>query len=93
MYSAKAVQYLAEGRINDARIFFQLSINITSQMVLEVIRALHVIGVDVLVAPYEADEQLAYLNKINVVQIIITEDSDLILYVCEKVETSILFIN
>ena len=36
-------------------------------------------------APYEADAQLAYLNKIGVAQIIITEDSDLLLFGCEKV--------
>lgn len=50
------------------------------------IKALHNLGVDVLVAPYEADAQLAYLNKIDVAQIIITEDSDLILFGCEKVK-------
>jgi len=48
-------------------------------------KALHSIGVDVLVAPYEADAQLAYLNKVNIAQLIITEDSDLILFGCEKV--------
>ena len=46
---------------------------------------MHAIGVDVLVAPYEADAQLAYMNKINLAQLIITEDSDLILFGCEKV--------
>jgi exonuclease 1 len=54
-------------------------------MALDVIKALHELGVDVLVAPYEADAQLAYLNKINVAQIVITEDSDLVLFGCEKV--------
>ena len=54
-------------------------------MALDVIKALHKLGVDVLVAPYEADAQLAYLNKINVAQIVITEDSDLVLFGCEKV--------
>ena len=54
-------------------------------MALDVIKALHAIGVDVLVAPYEADAQLAYLSKINVAQLIITEDSDLIPFGCDKV--------
>lgn len=48
-------------------------------------KALHSIGVDVLVAPYEADAQLAFLSKSNIAQLIITEDSDLILFGCEKV--------
>ena len=42
-------------------------------------------GVDCIVAPYEADSQLAYLNRIGIAQIIITEDSDLVLFGCERV--------
>jgi exonuclease-1 len=85
MYRKKAAQCLAEGKKNEARECFQRCIECTPRMALDVIQAMHKIGVDVLVAPYEADAQLAYLNKINVAQIIITEDSDLILFGCEKV--------
>ena len=42
-------------------------------------------GVDCIVAPYEADAQLAYLNKIGIADVIITEDSDLVLFGCDKV--------
>lgn len=42
-------------------------------------------GVDCVVAPYEADAQLAYLNKCGIAQLIITEDSDLLLFGCDKV--------
>jgi exonuclease-1 len=42
-------------------------------------------NVDCIVAPYEADAQLAYLNLKNVAQIVITEDSDLVLFGCTKV--------
>jgi len=35
-----------------------------------------------LVAPYEADGQLAYLSRIHVVDLVITEDSDLIAHGC-----------
>lgn len=42
-------------------------------------------GVDCIVAPYEADAQLAYLNKVGIAQLVITEDSDLLLFGCEKV--------
>ncbi len=40
---------------------------------------------DCIVAPYEADAQLAYLSKTGIAQVIITEDSDLILFGCERV--------
>lgn len=42
-------------------------------------------NVDCIVAPYEADAQLAYLNKRNIAQYVITEDSDLVLFGCSKV--------
>jgi exonuclease-1 len=46
---------------------------------------MHDLGVDVIVAPYEADAQLSYLSKANIAHIIITEDSDLILFGCKRV--------
>ncbi len=61
MYRRKAAQCLSEGKHNEARECFQRCIECTPKMALEVIQALHAIGVDCLVAPYEADAQLAYL--------------------------------
>jgi len=41
--------------------------------------------IDYIIAPYEADAQLAYLAKKKIIDIVITEDSDLILFGCPKV--------
>lgn len=41
---------------------------------------------DCLVAPYEADAQLAFLNKSGIAQAVITEDSDLLAFGCKKVK-------
>ena len=38
-----------------------------------------------IVAPYEADAQLAFLMKSGITQLTISEDSDLLLYGCNKV--------
>lgn len=38
-----------------------------------------------MVAPYEADAQMAYLERIGIVDGIITEDSDLLVFGCRKV--------
>lgn len=38
-----------------------------------------------MIAPYQADAQVAYLVKTNVVDFAITEDSDLIAYGCERI--------
>ncbi len=42
-------------------------------------------GVEFIVAPYEADAQLAYLAISGDVDAVITEDSDLLAYGCPKV--------
>lgn len=36
-------------------------------------------------APYEADAQLAYLQKEGLVDLVITEDSDMLVFGCKRV--------
>ncbi|KAF6073288.1 exonuclease 1 [Phyllostomus discolor] len=81
----KGKQLLREGKVSEARECFTRCINITHAMAHKVIKAARAQGVDCLVAPYEADAQLAYLNKAGIVQAIITEDSDLLAFGCKKV--------
>ncbi|XP_077201061.1 exonuclease 1 isoform X2 [Paroedura picta] len=81
----KGKQLLREGKLSEARECFARSINVTHTMACEVIKAARAKGVDCIVAPYEADAQLAYLNKTGIVQAIITEDSDLLAFGCKKV--------
>ncbi|XP_037751245.1 exonuclease 1 [Chelonia mydas] len=81
----KGKQLLREGKLSEARDCFGRSVNVTHAMAHEVIKAARAQGVDCVVAPYEADAQLAYLNKTGIVQAIITEDSDLLAFGCKKV--------
>ncbi|KAL6042240.1 hypothetical protein STEG23_021561 [Scotinomys teguina] len=81
----KGKQLLREGKVSEARDCFTRSVNITHAMAHKVIKAARALGVDCLVAPYEADAQLAYLNKAGIVQAVITEDSDLLAFGCKKV--------
>ena len=48
-------------------------------------KALKEEGVEFLVAPYEADAQMAYLALHGNVDAVLTEDSDLLTYGCPKV--------
>ncbi|XP_061084540.1 exonuclease 1 [Conger conger] len=81
----KGKQLLREGKISEARDCFTRCINVTPAMAREVIKAARRRGVDCVVAPYEADAQLAFLNKTGIAQAVITEDSDLLAFGCKKV--------
>lgn len=49
------------------------------------LQALKAAGVRFIVAPYEADAQMAYMAKNGIVDVVITEDSDLLTYGCPLV--------
>ncbi|KAF6001672.1 Rad2 nuclease [Cyanidiococcus yangmingshanensis] len=63
---------LARGDVATAQSFFQRAVDVTPEMAYEVIKALRAENIDYVVAPYEADAQLAMLSK--------KKDSDLIVY-------------
>ncbi|CAH2091406.1 unnamed protein product [Euphydryas editha] len=81
----RAAELLTLGKIEEARSFIRRSVDITHDMALALIKECRKRNVDCIVAPYEADAQLAYLNVKNYAQLVITEDSDLILFGCTKV--------
>eukprot|EP00088_Acartia_fossae_P004576 TRINITY_DN1196_c0_g1_i1.p1 TRINITY_DN1196_c0_g1~~TRINITY_DN1196_c0_g1_i1.p1 ORF type:complete len:793 (+),score=169.99 TRINITY_DN1196_c0_g1_i1:75-2453(+) len=80
----KAVKLLSEGKAKEARDYFQRCVDITPQMARDVIKASRERNIDCIVAPYEADAQLAFLSTC-LADFIITEDSDLTLFGCDKI--------
>lgn len=82
---AKGRRLLREGNLSGARDCFTKCVNVTSAMALAVMTAARNRGVDCIVAPYEADAQLAYLLKQALVDAVITEDSDLLCFGCKAV--------
>eukprot|EP00795_Rhopilema_esculentum_P002808 gene2808-1034_t len=81
----KAKAFLRAGNVSQANDFFQRCVEITPMMATEVIQACRQKEVLCIVAPYEADAQLAYLEMQGITQFTITEDSDLLIYGCKKV--------
>ncbi|KAG9392420.1 Exonuclease 1 EXO1 [Carpediemonas membranifera] len=57
---------------------YMKAIDVNAEMAARVQRILVAMGVQVIVAPYEADPQLAYLYREGLVDLVITEDSDMI---------------
>ncbi|THD21755.1 hypothetical protein D915_007644 [Fasciola hepatica] len=84
-YRKKAAEHLLRGDREAAQECFQRSVFVTPQMANDVLVAARKMGVDCIVAPYEADAQLAYLNRAGYADLIITEDSDLLLFGCKQV--------
>lgn len=77
------------GHFDEARKYFLQAIEITPDMALTLIRECRKLGVDCIVAPYEADAQLAFFNLRKIARCIITEDSDLLLFGCSHVSSSL----
>jgi exonuclease-1 len=81
----KANELLAAGNDSAAHIHIQKAADITPQMAAQLIVELQKAGVQYVVAPYEADAQMAYLDQVGMVSAVITEDSDLLLFGCKRV--------
>ncbi len=84
-YKDMAEEYLKEGDEENAMKMFGLSIDVTPRIAHQVIKVLKLIGVEYYVAPYEADAQLAYLWFQKIVDVVFTEDSDLLAFGVQKV--------
>lgn len=76
---------MRQGKHKEAQTYLRRCVDITHEMALKLIKQCRELNVDCVVAPYEADAQLAYLNKIGLADYVITEDSDLTLFGCRKI--------
>lgn len=81
----RASECLKLGKMEEARSNFKRCVDITPEMALNLIKECRRRNIDCIVAPYEADSQLAYLNQKNIADFIISEDSDLLTFGCKKV--------
>ena len=79
------LEYERLGNHKAAAESFQKGVDVTPEMARRLILALRQENHNYVVAPYEADAQLCYLEKTGVISAIITEDSDLLVFGCKKV--------
>ena len=77
---SKAEALLLDGNLQGANKKYIEAIEITNDMVQKLIIELKCLRIEYIVAPYEADAQLAHLFKIGKIDLVITEDSDLLLF-------------
>lgn len=81
----KALELMEQGNLEEAYRKYSSAITVTSRMISEFIEVLKKMEIEYYIAPYEADAQLAYLYKIGYISWVISEDSDLIPFGCDKV--------
>lgn len=64
---------------------FQKACEVTHEMARALIKEVRKLNVEYVVAPYEADAQLAWLSATGDVDVVVTEDSDLVVYGARKI--------
>lgn len=85
MNRRKAMELIKMGQVAEGKNLLKRAIDISHEIALELIKYCQNENIDCIVAPYEADAQLAYLNISGIADVVITEDSDLTLFGCNKV--------
>ena len=81
----KARAHKRAGNDVAANEMYQRAVDVSPEMALAVIEALKKDGFRTVVAPYEADAQMAYLVRHGFVDGVVTEDSDLVPHRCASV--------
>ena len=78
------MQMAEMGNDEEARKYFARSLVLRTKMIDLLIDILHELNIEVIVSPYEADSQIAYLVRTGYADFAISEDSDLIAYGCPR---------
>ncbi|KAH0267643.1 PIN domain-like protein, partial [Aureobasidium melanogenum] len=76
----KGLEYLRLGKASQAQAELQKSIDVTPEMARQLIDELRKLNLPYIVAPYEADSQMVYLERCGLVHGIVSEDSDLLVF-------------
>jgi exonuclease-1 len=82
----KALACREAGDHKGAQRFFQRAVDVSPEMADQLVRRLRTsLGIECIVAPFEADAQLAHLCKHDHIQAVISEDSDMLAFGCRHV--------
>jgi exonuclease-1 len=74
------LELLDAGKTSQAYLEFQKAVDVTPEMARQLIKELKKSGVQYIVAPYEADAQMVYLERKGIIDGILSEDSDLLVF-------------
>ena len=85
----KGLELYRLNKPSQAHLELQKAVDVTPAMARELIEELKNIGVQYVVAPYEADAQLVYLEKKGIIQAMLSEDSDLLVFGAKRLLTKL----
>ena len=68
------------GKLSQAHLELQKAVDVSPEMARQLIDELRKANIEYVVAPYEADAQLVYLERKGIIQGILSEDSDLLVF-------------
>ena len=74
------LELLKMGKTSQAHLELQKSVDVTPEMARMLIEELKHHNIQYIVAPYEADSQLVYLERHGIIQGILSEDSDMLVF-------------
>ncbi|KAI1088606.1 putative exonuclease [Rostrohypoxylon terebratum] len=83
------LELLKAGKPAQAHPHLQKAVDVTPEMARHLIEELKKVGVPYVVAPYEADPQLVYLEKQGHISGILSEDSDLLVFGAKRLLTKL----
>ncbi|KAI0516918.1 hypothetical protein F5B22DRAFT_605555 [Xylaria bambusicola] len=83
------LELLKAGKPSQAHQELQKAIDVTPEMARHLIEALKAANIPYVVAPYEADAQLVYLERQGITSGIISEDSDLLVFGAKRLITKL----
>jgi exonuclease-1 len=83
------LELLKAGKPSQAHQELQKAIDVTPEMARHLIEALKQANIPYVVAPYEADAQLVYLERQGIISGIISEDSDLLVFGAKRLITKL----
>jgi len=83
------LELLKAGKTSQAHQQLQKAIDVTPEMARHLIEALKKANVPYVVAPYEADAQLVYLERQGIISGIVSDDSDLLVFGAKRLVTKL----
>ena len=86
---ALGLELQRKGRHAEAYQELQKAVDVTPYMARQLIEELKKLSVQYVVAPYEADAQLVYLERAGIVNGIVSEDSDLLVFGAKRLVTKL----